>query len=168
MNPEILTIKQARDIMRPLLETGTICPCCSQSVKLYRRPLSSAMALGILLLFNETQKLPLQNEAWIHLESFFKEQDCDQSIRGDCPKLRFWGLLQPKEGEKTDGNPNNGYYKLTDAGKLFAQDKLKVSSHVRIYNNTFYGFPTDSKEIGIQEALKNKFNYSEIIQPCHH
>lgn len=162
MNDE-LTIKQAKDIMRPQLEKGVCCLICGQTAKIYKRPLTSSMCLGLILLHNH-EKTFLEQEAWIHLESFFKEQDCDSSIRSDVPKLRFWNLIQPKEGEKEDGNPNNGYYKLTDIGRKFCREEVKVSSHVRIYNNTFYGFPTDSKEISVKEALKNKFNYSEIIK----
>lgn len=161
-----LTIKQAKDAMRLDLHKGTKCLCCGQPVKMYRRPLTSSMAYGLILLWKETIRLgSLRLEQWIHLETFFKEQDVAPSIRADIPKLRFWGLIMPKTGTKReDGNPNNGYYKLTSIGNQFVEGNVKVSSHIQVYNNEYYGFPKNAKDIYIKQALKNKFNYEEVVK----
>ena len=158
MIDETNTIAQARDHIRPLLKKGTTCPCCSQPVKMYSRPITASMAYGLILIFN-THK-----QEWVHLESFFKSiTSISPSIRADIPKLRFWFLIEPKEGEKTDGNPNNGYYRLTDKGKAFVEGTTLTNSHVNLYNNQFYGIPKNARQIDIRDALKTKFIYSEII-----
>ena len=66
--------------------------------------------------------------------------------------------------EKEDGNPNSGYYRITQQGKDFVNGNVKVMSHVLIYNNKMYGFPPEAKEISIEQAIKNKFDYKSFIK----
>ena len=156
---EELTIREARAIMRADLRKGTTCICCRQPVKQYSRPLTSSMAMALIIIYNTSQS------EYIHLEETFKDMDIPSSIRGDVPKLRFWNLIEPKIGTgKEDGNPNNGYYRITEIGRRFVENKASVSSHVLLYNNTMYGYPEGCKEINIVQALKNKFNYEEIVK----
>jgi len=159
MNYDDMTIAQAKAELRKELHEGFECPLCKQHAKLYSRPLTSSMAAGLILLYNESKT------DYIHIENFFKGvRNATPSMRGDIPKLRFWGLIQPKQGETNDGNPNNGYYALTKQGIEFVEGKISVPSHVDIYNNKFYGYSVKSKNITIFEALKEKFNYNEIIR----
>ena len=98
------------------------------------------------------------------MENYFKDiLDLPSSIRGDCPKLRFWGLIEPvsEAALPEDGNPNNGYYRITDLGRKFAEGKVLLQSKVKIYNNKFYGF--SGPEIDVWKALKNKFNYNLLM-----
>jgi hypothetical protein len=156
------TIVEAHNFMRPRLKEGVACPCCYQPVKLYKRPLSSSMAYGLILInkeFNENNDIQLQ---WLHLEEFFKNiKDLPSSVRGDVPKLRFWGLIEPSSECMGDGNPNSGLYRITDLGRKFAEGKVLLQSSVKLYNNKFYGFA--GPEIDIFGALKNKFKYDEIV-----
>lgn len=157
-----MTLAQAKEILRKHLDKGANCPCCKQPVKMYRRPLTSAMALGLLLLYKDNKTYESQGDQWYHLENFFKAiPDLPSSVRGDVPKLRFWGLIRAKEGGKDDGNPSNGLYQLTSSGKAFSQGIIKLSSHVKLYNNKFFGL--SGNEINIHQALGTKFNYDQII-----
>lgn len=158
------TIKEAKDAMRPLLRKGCTCPVCGQGVKLYARPLTSAMAAGLILLF-KAERDGAKPGDWIHLENFFKsQQGLPASIRGDVPKLRFWGLIEPMPGKREDGNPSNGYYRITGAGMRFAEGRETVMSHIQLYNNKAYGYPAHAKPITIEQALKNKFNFLELMK----
>lgn len=160
-NDDQITIKEARDKMRPNLRIGCVCPACGQTVKMYARPLTSSMAYALILLFNNQPPFP----HYVHLEDLFKPMDIPSSIRADVPKLRFWNLIEPEAKCKAeDGNPNNGMYRITDLGRAFVENRIQVVSHVNLYNNRMFGYPEHSKQIGIIEALKNKFNYSEIIK----
>lgn len=165
MSNDNLTIKEAKDLMRPKLRTGCVCPACGQPVKLYKRPLTSSMAYGLILIYNQLKNHQFTHS--LHLENFFADiPGLPASIRGDVPKLRFWGLIEQDDMPTRErrGNPNNGCYHITKSGIAFVEDNLAVQSHVLIYNNKFYGFPKDSGAVTIKEALKNKFNYEEVVK----
>lgn len=155
------TVTQVRDFLNEKIEKGTVCPCCQQTVKIYTRPLTSSMAYALILLYKAPEAYVGE---FIHVEDHFKKLDIPSSIRGDFPKLRFWGLVEVQAYGKEEGNPNNGLYRITDNGKAFVRDRLAVPSSVRIYKNRFLGFGTDNKLIDIKQALKNKFDYNELMK----
>jgi len=160
-----ITIKQEQERMRPLLLKGTKCACCQQHVQMYERPITSAMAIGLIKLYNAPADSKTDG-GYIHIENYFKElKDLPSSVRGDIPKLRFWGLIQPWGGntEEGDGNPNSGLYRITELGKRFVELKDKVHPVVRLYNNKFYGYKEGVDHISISKALGKKFNYRELM-----
>jgi hypothetical protein len=157
------TITEAKEILRPKLMDGFICPCCNQPAKMYKRKLSSAMAFALILLYQDSKMRQAQLGGWVHLENFFKSLDCSPSIRGDAPKLRFWGFIESKGGETEDSNPNNGYYRITEAGIAFVKGETVATSHMYLYNNRPFGVPITATQINIHKALDNKFNYKELM-----
>lgn len=158
---ETMTIQQARSLMRPELNHGVKCLCCGQRAQMYRRQLTSSMIMGLIILYNEARNKTIPEYHYMHLENFFKPLDVPSSVRGDIHKLRFWGFIEPADGDKEDGNPNNGFYRLTPKGIDFVNAKILVQKYVKIYNNTFYGFA--GPEIDVHVAIKNKFNYTEMM-----
>ena len=154
------TIQQSRDEMRPLLLEGTTCPCCLQHVQQYRRQLTSAMVYGLIILSKASDN-DKTDRGFIHMEDYLKKQKCPSSVRGDLPKARFWGFIEPGIAQADDGNPNAGYYKLLPKGLDFINGKILVQKAVKIYNNKFYGF--DGEEIDVWGAIKNKFNYNSLM-----
>lgn len=143
-NNDHLTIKEARDIMRPQLNKGTMCLCCGRPTKIYSRSITSSMAAGLIVLYRgEKQKNYPNNfeqDGYIHLENLFKYQvDLPSSVRGDIPKLRFWGLIEPRTDER-------------------------VMSSINLYSNKMYGFSVNSTLITIKDALNNKFNYDKLME----
>lgn len=154
------TIAEAQAYMRPLLKEGVQCPCCTQMVRLYHRPLTSSMIYGLILLSKASDDVK-DIFGFIHLENYFKPLDIPASIRADVPKLRFWGFLMPDGEEEGDGNPCNGRYKILPKGIQFIQGKILVQKTIKLYNNKFYGF--EGAEIDVYGAIKNKFNYNEIM-----
>lgn len=160
-----ITIEQARNKMRPLLKKGTVCLCCGGNVKMYSRTITSAMAYGLIILYNESNRIVNHSYYLIHIENFFKSiPGLPASIRADVPKLRFWNLIQPEGQEGEDGNPSNGMYKITELGKSFIEGLVTVPRHVKIYNNKFYGYEQSTGTISIKEALKNKFDYKKLMK----
>lgn len=159
-----LTIKEARNMMRPHLMKGTTCLCCHQRTQLYVRKLTSSMIYGLMLIHREFKKHEEAGKAleWLHLENFFKGlKDCPAAIRGDLPKMRFWGFIESCGGDKEDGNPNSGYYRITAAGSAFVSGATLARKAVKIYNNQFYGF--DGPETDVFAVIKNKFDYKELM-----
>lgn len=155
------TIEQAKELLRPQILKGFICPCCDQPAKMYKRILTSSMAYALIRLFNSTK---LSDGIYIHIEDELKRLDVPSSIRGDVPKLRFFGLLEPMPGNKEDGNPLNGHYKLTPLGRSFIHRQIMVNKYVWLYNNRAFQVNDDiPMKIDIVQALKNKFNYEKLM-----
>lgn len=155
------TIEEAKSYMRKEVDKGVRCVCCGQFARVYVRQITSSMACGLILLYRATS----YEKQYIHIEDLFKSlTQIPSSVRGDVPKLRFWNLIEPQEGEREDSNPKNGYYCITEAGKQFVLGQITVNSKIRVYNDRFLGYGKDSTMITIQEALKNKFNYSELMK----
>lgn len=133
---------------------GFVCDCCGSYVKMYHRKLNTSMAVVLLLMYR------LGKRDFYHVENWLKEIGRPE-LRADYHKLRFWGLIEAKVGEREDGSKRNGYYKITGRGIMFAENKLTVQEKVLILNNKMQCF--EGEQINIHQALRNKFNYNELI-----
>lgn len=136
------------------IKTGYKCQCCGQFVKEYHRKINSSMALVIFLMYKHDKKDFFHVEKW--LKSIGKPE-----LRADYHKLRFWGLIEAKVGEREDGSKRNGFYKITGRGIMFAEGKLTVPEKAVLLNNVFQRF--EGGEIKIKEAMGNRFNYDELM-----
>jgi len=150
------TVGEAKAYLRKNINEGSTCPCCQQNVKMYSRAITSAMAYAIILMHKKG------DEDYFHIENYLKDMSCPPAIRGDVPKLRFWGLIEPKAEDREDGSNRNGYYRITRQGIKFVNNQLTIPSHVKIYNNKFYGYDSE-KFVSITDCLKKKFNYNKLM-----
>ena len=152
------TLAEAKAYLRENFEKGCRCLACGQMVKLYRRKLTSSMAYGLCIIRKQKE---VGEE--FHLLDFFKEiKNVPAGIAGDLPKMRFWGLIEPKDDAKEDGNPNSGFYSLTTAGKLFADNQTKINKYLFLYNNKVQS--RSDEMTTISECFKDKFNYEELMK----
>lgn len=153
------TIGEARQFLIENGEKGTICPCCERIVKIYHRSITSAMAYGIVLIYRYFKNHP--NAEWLHIEDYFKTLDIPSSIRGDVAKLKYWELLEGKKGLREDGSKRNGYYRMTEKGKMFAQNQLQVPKYMIMANRKCLGFSDELTYINA--CFGRKFNYDELM-----
>jgi len=56
---------------------------------------------------------------------------------------------------------SSGLWQPTELGRAFAANKVTVKRYVYVYNNTALEF--EGSEIGISDALGDKYNYAEIM-----
>lgn len=147
------TVGDAKEYLRDHWEEGCHCPACGQHVKLYNRKITSAMAYGLVLIYNHVKRSPGGSKP-IHIEDFFKERDCPSSVRGDFAKLRWWGLIDRHEERP-------GYYSLTPKGIFFVEGKVEAPRYCKIFNNTCYGFSNEQTDI--DKALGDSFSYEELM-----
>jgi hypothetical protein len=131
---------------------GCICPCCGQIAKVYKRKLNNGMAFELISLY----KLSKLKDDFYHHTKFAK------LTGGEISKLSYWGLVIEKEKQKDEEDKKtSGYWAITEKGKLFAENKIRLKSHIFLYDAKLLGF--SDTEIDIIESLGNKFNYRELM-----
>jgi hypothetical protein len=145
----LVTLAEGREFVVQQRGDGCVCPCCDQHAKTYRRAITTEMAeilVNLVLAYHESNN-------WVPARQL-------EARGGDYAKLTHWGLIefeQPKLGSSRSA----GGMRPTKRGLLFALDRLKVPSHVLLYNNEVVGF--DGEQIGIGEV--HGFNYAEVRGP---
>lgn len=146
---QLFTLAEARSFVATMRGDGCVCPCCDQHAKTYKRAISTEMAkilVDLVLVFHDTND-------WVPARQL-------EARGGDYAKLTHWQLIefeQPKLGSSRSA----GGMRPTKRGMLFALGRLKVPSHVLLYNNEVVGFDGEPIEIGEVQG----FNYAEVRGP---
>lgn len=137
---------------------GTECPVCGQTCRVYRRPLNSTMARGLLWLLTEVRSEIHPTRIWVDIRSSAPRWLV--AAGGEFAKLRHWGLIEQMPYEGTD-KLASGTWRITEKGLRFALKHFKIPKRVYLFNNTIEGWSED--RVDIQEALGTKFNYAELL-----
>jgi len=156
------TIQEAKQSLRANWEKGISCPCCGQFVKRYGRSITSSMAYGLILLHKYFVKNP--SEEWLHVSSYFSDLNIPSPVKqgmGDFAKLKYWGFIESAPEHRDDGSPRNGYWKITESGKMFAFGEMSVPSKIFLYDSKVVGIGENM--MTIRDALRKKFDYSELM-----
>lgn len=160
---ETATIAEAKEMLRKNLTEGVECPCCKQFVKMYRRGITSSMAVGLIQLYKYDRKHPGEH---VHVATYLESIPGMRGIprlTGDFAKLEHWGLTEPLSQKRDDGSKRNGYHRITKLGRMFVEGSARVGKYVMIYNGKVYG--NGDETVDIKQALKNHFDYSELMSP---
>jgi len=113
------TLEEARGYIRDNKETGVPCPCCGQHVQVYTRKFNLNMGRFLLSLCNKSP----QASEWVHYK------DCDYASR-DYAGVAYWGLASNRKGAKSAG-----YWRPTQRGLDFINGRIRIPSHVTLFNN---------------------------------
>jgi len=151
-----ISLQSAKKIVEDNLSQGLYCPCCKQYIKQYKRAITSSMARCLIIFYQEQQLKP--NE-WLQLTRIFIKKRRMQP--NDFTKFKMWKMIVQKPSEKEDGNPDSGFYMLTEKGKQFVMGKIEVPRHCWVVRDEVDSF---SKEMTtIKKALRNKFDYNRLM-----
>lgn len=149
--PDDATLGEAKEWLRQRIAEGARCPCCTQFAKEYRRKLNSGMAFALVRMYQ------LHGTSW---------QDKTITLKGaaaaarDESLLRHWGLLEEDKRTRADGG-HAGWWRVTDLGEQFIQGRVKVRSHVVLYDNRFRGL--NGFEVTIEQCLGSRFSRAELM-----
>jgi hypothetical protein len=87
-------------------------------------------------------------------------------VNREWAKLMFWGLVEeaPEDvaDKMFDGAKSTGFWRVTEAGRAFVRRLAAVPKYIHLYNGIFLGF--SGGRINIDQALSDKFNYTELMQ----
>lgn len=165
LDPHV-SLETAKQWLHDRFEKGADCPCCHQFAKIYKRPFNKSMAYVLILIARYFRSA--HPEEWLHVPSYIAEVVASNprraaAVRGDWAKMKLWGLLEEKPGERADGSPRVGYYRLTPLGRRFVDREVKIPSHIYIYNAEALQRVVE-ETISIDDALGRDFSYAEIME----
>jgi len=148
------SLKAARVWTLDHASEGTVCPCCEQHVKIYRRKLNASMARSLLWLVRHCEvtkhwcDVPRQAPTWL--------------LRSrELPKLAYWRLVETQPNTDDPTKRCSGIWRPTSEGRQFAYSRTVVPSHAEIYNGGVVGY--SDTPTTIREALGERFDYSELM-----
>jgi len=150
-----VTLEEAKDNLRAVINKGGTCPCCNQFAKVYRRKLNSGMALTLIIMYRKAREFQ-------HIEDILAGEDVPASFGGDFAKLRFWGLAEFSNEAYNGSSNKSGLWKITPEGIDFCTLDLSVQKYAKIYNNVL--MKLDGEYVDVIECLGNKFNYHELMK----
>ena len=145
-----ILLEDAREMVTDNLDAGISCPCCGQYARRYRRKMRSEIAYFLLWLVKKSRQNP---DEWIDVRGI--------DVRGgDYAKASHWGLaFQRPNSDKS--KRTSGLWMPSLLGEQFVDHKVKIPSHVYLYNHEVVGWSDES--ISIVDALGCKFDYEELM-----
>ena len=164
------TLEQVKAWVQANSAEGFTCPACLRFGKTYWRKLNSSMAYCLILIHKFYRDHSEYERRFIHMNGYIASLSnlpprMKAAVRGDFCKLRFWGFIEGKDEFREDGSERNGYWRITEAGHLFARGLTSAAARIQTYNDELLGM--DDRRVTIQEALGKKFNYAELMATIH-
>lgn len=147
---------------------GISCPCCMKFTKVYRRSITLTQVKVLAKLYNIARKREPRNptDVWVKIGTPEKgrEKEAIATRGGDYSKLRWWSLIEEREGEREDGSGRVGYWRITELGIEFLLGTVRVSKYVWEYNNVPVSAPpgAENPKIDVYSVAK-KFDYMSIM-----
>ncbi len=154
---DILSLEGAKNYLRENWEKGCSCPACGQHVQLYKRKLNSGMAVTLIYIYIQDKKVGDFIQVKDHLRQMKYKNNHDWAL------LKYWGLIEEKERDESEDQKNSGYWKITESGKAFAENKISLPKHIYLYNGKRYKMNQDSETITITQAMGEHFSYNELM-----
>jgi hypothetical protein len=145
------TLQAAKKELRDNWKEGVGCQCCGQLVKLYSRKVSGRSAASLIKLYQLWRK----DAKYYHVEKL----GCTGS-GGDFARLERYGLISCLQNDDTSKR-TSGLWIPTQKGIDFVEGRIKIKSHILMFNQKTFGF--EGAEISIKSALGNKFNYAVLM-----
>jgi len=89
------------------------------------------MAHALALIY----KISTQNNfGWIHVQNEFHEKYDINAISIEYNKLEHWGLIEKKTENSENGTPKSGLWRITETGKAFILNQIKLPKRVHIFD----------------------------------
>lgn len=139
-----------RDQINQLIaENKGICPCCNQKIQVWRKSIISTAVASLCQLVRMYDGKPIHHDKFTVL---LKDRNFSQLV--------LWGLIEPA-APRTATENSAGMWSPTEKGIQFVKGQITIPQYVETYNNNLLSF--DGPEIGVIEALRQKFDYNDLL-----
>lgn len=141
-------VSVARQWVRDHADDGVDCPVCTQLAKVYRRKIHAAMARDLIIARR------VAGPDWFHVRTTLGHDG------GDFAKLACWSLIVEYDAVRDDGG-RAGWWRITDRGRAYVLDQLRVPKYARIYDGRLLNLTGDL--VGVRDALGTRFRYDDLM-----
>lgn len=131
------SLNSARQAVKVGREKGVVCPCCDQLVKVYKRRINLQMARAALWM----SRTPTGHYADM------TKAPADIIRNREYSRLALWELAEAERGRNHAGS-RKGRWRLTEGGKLFVDNVLRVPEHVMVLNGKVIDVSRETIHIG--------------------
>lgn len=153
------TLSRAREsFWANAVDEGSTCPCCDRFGRIYRRALNSGMTWWLIIFYKHTRDHQIFQSGFIDVREV--KGGIERAHKCEFEKLAYWGLIEKLAVEKDEGHAS-GFWRITQLGRDFVEEKAQVLSHALDYNGGCRGLTGEN--IGIRRALRKKFDYGELM-----
>jgi hypothetical protein len=146
------SLKAAKAWLRERVDEGERCPCCTQFAKVYKRTISSSQAYALISMYKTA------GYDFVHFPTLLNKGKRYRA--NDETKLQYWELIEEEFAVRPDGG-RSGYWRITPKGVEFLMRRITVPKFARVYDNRCLGYL--GPEVTIDDALRNRFNYDEMM-----
>lgn len=143
-----MTLAEARDLLRTLVDEGHRCPVCTQNAKVYKRPLNSAMARGLIEMYHRNGV-----DEFVHVNEI-------PGHSHELAQASWWGLIEEEKRQRPDGG-RTGWWMLTYLGWQFVLGRATIEKYAHVYDGRVLRFSGD--RVDIRAALGTKFDYQDLM-----
>lgn len=147
-----MSLGDARDLLRRLVEDGTICPLCKLRAQVYKRPMNATMARGLAAMYAE------HGRNFGSLPEVRKKYALHHSNQETM--TRWWGLIEEEKRAREDGG-RAGYWRVTILGEQWVTGNAKVRGIARTYDGEVLQLLGD--DVTVYDVLGVGFNLSEVM-----
>lgn len=143
-------------------KTGCKCPVCDRHVQIRKYTINEAQCL-LMMHLDRLHREEFNYKKYFHVE---KHIGVPLKVGGDWAKLRHWGLVEECLKAEADNKPRSGYWRLTEVGKLFVQNRISVPKYITLYNAEFRGYKDKLDTISIVDVFDKRktFDFQEVRQ----
>ena len=142
------TVREAREYIKENVVDGVACPCCGSWNRVYSRRLNRAKV-------RELREIFAYADDRGELYDFVNVPASGVSLRNrEYPKLRFWGLLEPRDPDVGSGE-GTGWWRVTPQGVAFVRGRLELPNKVLEYRSRVLRFAEDAVVVDIHEAFRD-------------
>lgn len=149
-----MTVREARDLLRDLVDEGHSCPVCRQFAKVYRRSITGSMAAALVTFYRKVGTM-----RWAAAPVVLKARR--EWAGGDWGKLRYWGLVEEETDIRRDDGGRAGYWRVTIKGEQFIREQITVPRHALVYDGRCLSL--EGEPVTIRQRLGKKFRLDDLM-----
>jgi hypothetical protein len=135
-------------------DAGGLCPVCDRFGIVYRVGLNATMAKSLIWL----SKANTDPHGWVDVPTTAPKVVLRSN---QLPTTKHWGLIErrPNDDPKVK---HSGMWRITDKGKQFVTNNLRVPKKMYIYNDVVEAWTPE--DISISECFAEHFDYQDAMR----
>lgn len=133
-------------MLMPKFETH--CECCGRFAKVYKRTIGRSAIKQLIKIYRQ------YGTNWVHSNQVVTYSNADFG------HAKYWGLVELQRNENFNTR-TSGFWRLTDLGVRYLEDKVAISKYVLTYGDEVQG--VSQELLFISETKFKNFNYQELM-----